>query len=341
VSADRFKPYRERDPVHWHAPSDAWLITRYDDVAELLADSRLTSQTLGDRIDKLPGLSPEERSELAAFYGGWLSLTDGPVHRGLRRLIAPILAPSNVAPWAPILNELAIEQARSAQRDQVEDTFARPYAARVVGTVLGLAPTELPEALLATGKLVRLLGVGSASAVQAREAHNALAFVSALERRLVDRAFPAGSPVPLLYGSALPDELRGTTLVQLIAGGYDPLTRCITSYAAAGAPADEGRGDPVDEVLRLYGPFELLPRVVVEPVEVGDHMLQPGSKVLLAIGSANRDERRVAPSSGGGVEQPPAHVSFGGGHHRCPAANLARAAVSAGVKVLERRRTNL
>jgi len=322
VGADRFELCRDRDPVHWHAASNAWLITRYDDVVRLLADPRLTSRTLGDRIDALPGLSPEERSQLAAFYGGWLSLTDGPVHAGLRRLIAPILAPSKVAPWASVFCEFAEGQAHEARWDRIDDTFARPYAARVVGAVLGLTPDEFPEALRATGRLLRLLGAGNPSARHAREAQEALAVVNELARRLVDRA---GTPVPLLHGCALPDEVRGATLVQLIAGGYDPVARCLTSYAVAGAPPGEGGGDPVDEVLRLHPPFELLPRIAGESVQVGDRVLPEGSRVLLAIGSANHDE-------------PSAHVSFGGGRHRCPAAGLGRAAVSAGVTVLSRLR---
>jgi cytochrome P450 len=333
VGADRFERYRDRDPVHWHAPSDAWLITRYDDVVKLLADPRLAARTLGDRIDTLPGLSPEERSELAAFYGGWLSLTDGPVHAGLRRLIAPILAPSKVAPWAPVFREFAEGQAHGARWDQIDDTFARPYAARVVGAVLGLTPGEFPEALRATGRLLRLLGVGNPSVLHAREAYEALAVVSALGRRLVDRA---GTPMPLLHGCTLPDEVRGATLVQLIGGGYDPLARCLTSYATVGAPVAEGAGDPVDEVLRLHPPFELLPRIATESVRVGDRVLPGGSRVLLAIGSANQDESQGMSSAPGLAEQPPVHVSFGGGRHRCPAASLGRSAVSAGVAVLSR-----
>jgi cytochrome P450 len=322
MGADRFKVLRDHDPVHWQAASDAWLITRYDDVVTLLADPRLVARTLGDRIDTLPGLSPQERSELAAFYGSWLSLTDGPAHSDLRRLIAPILAPSKVAPWAPVFQEFAEGQAHASRWDQIDDTFARPYAARVVGAVLGLTPTEFPEALRATGRLLRVLGADQPSVPHAREAHEALAVLSALARRLVDRA---GTPTPLLHGSALPDELRGATLVQLVGGGYDPLARCLTSYAAAGAPVGDGAGDPVDEVLRLHPPFELLPRIASESVQVGDRAIPAGSRVLLAIGSANHGE-------------PAGHVSFGGGRHRCPAASLGRAAVSAGITVLSRLR---
>lgn len=343
MTADPFRLYRERDPVHRHAPSDAWLVTRYDDVMALLVDPRLTSQTLGDRIDTLPSLATEERAELTAFYGGWLSLVDGSVHRRLRRFVAPILAPSAVMPWAPVLEAFADDQARSADRADIRDSFAGPYAARVVAGVLGLSPAEFREVLRATGQLLRPVGAGDPSPVQARQAHAALALVAAAERRLVERAVPVGTPAPLLAGRELPEELRGATLVQLVAGGYDPLARCLESYASAGrlqapdgATTVAGDGD-VDEVLRLHPPFQLLPRTAVEPVAVGEHVLPRGAKVLLAIGSANHDTTRERTSSPVAGERAPSHVSFGAGRHRCPAATLARLAVGAGVRALRRR----
>jgi cytochrome P450 len=62
-----FRRLRQADPVHWHAPLGAWMLTRYDDVDAALRDSRL-SNTLGDVI---PGRLPGERD---ASEFGWQTL---------------------------------------------------------------------------------------------------------------------------------------------------------------------------------------------------------------------------------------------------------------------------
>jgi cytochrome P450 len=318
------------------------LLTRYEDVQRLLRDPRLGSQTLEGLDERLPGLEPRQRSALSRFYGTWLSLSDGPAHEGLRRSIAPLLAPARVAPWTPALADRAAALAPAADPARIEATFARPYAAAVVGAVLGLTAPETADALLATAGLVRVLAAPRVSTEHAAAAVAALATAGDLARLAAGRA-PGPGPVPLLHGSDLPEDVLVAVFVQLLAGGYDPLARCITACAqalVADAPdrADGLRGFErarVDDLIRLHGPFELVPRIVTEPVQLGDRTLEPGQRVLLAIGSANRDESRFPDPAAVRTDRP-THLAFGSGRHRCPAAGLASAAVAAALAVLPR-----
>ena len=333
---DRLKIYREREPVHWHKPSGAWLVTRFDDVARLLADRRLTSRTLQAHVENFPGLDQRERTDLANFFGNWLSLTDGARHSDLRGFVAPILAPSRIAPWAAHFEEMANEQASRADLGRVELSFARPYAAAVIGAVLGLTADETARALTATAKLVGVLGPGDVDEHRAHAARKALDDVSELVARAIGGPARTVGPDSLLRGTDLPDELQVALFVQFVGGGYDPLARCITAYALSEQSAQQRRfsDDLVDEVIRLYGPFELLPRIALQPIEIGSHRLQEGSRVLLAIGSANRDESQFPDSSMMRPSRPVRHLAFGGGPHRCPATSLARPAVRAAVRAL-------
>jgi cytochrome P450 len=329
---DRFRAYRRHEPVHWHAPSRALLVTRYDDVGGLLLDSRLTSQTLEHRLDELAGLTREQRAELSEFFSGWLSLTDGARHRQLRSLVTPLLTPSRLMPWGAFFDDEARNWAERMDRSRGEDTFARPYAAAVVGSVLGLAPDETRPALRAVGRLMRVLDTADAGA---REATDALRTLTTLAERVRVRPPAEGQPTPLLHRSGLPAGLHAAIFVQLVAGGYDPLARCLTTCLSAADPAVAQLGDTLlDEVFRLYGPFELLPRVATESLDVGGCPVAAGTRVLLAIGSANRDEARF-PDAG---ELRPGrfarHVAFGHGRHRCPASGLARLAVGAALSAL-------
>ena len=56
--------------------------------------------------------------------------------------------------------------------------------------------------------------------------------------------------------------------------------------------ADPGRiPDAVEEILRYEGSTQLMARTLTRPVELHGERMPEGAKVLLLLGSANRDER--------------------------------------------------
>ena len=91
--------------------------------------------------------------------------------------------------------------------------------------------------------------------------------------------------------------------------------------------ADPGRiSDAVEEILRYEGSTQMMARTLTRPVELHGQRMPEGARVLLLLGSANRDERvwdrpdefdidRAASSQ---------HVGFGHGIHVCLGAALAR-----------------
>jgi cytochrome P450 len=335
VSGDPFRTYRERGPVHWHAPSRAWLVTGHAEVARLLLDPGLSSRTLGGHVGRLPGLTRADSSSLSRFFGGWLSLTDGEHHRELRRAIAPILAPGRVAPLLPHLHAAARRHADHADVDEPESTFARPYAASVTALALGLTDAETVRAIALTADLVRVLAPTGVGAREARAAASALAEVSALVAEVAARPPVRPEAPPLVTGCDLTPELRTAAFVQVIGGGYHPLARCLASVLAARAvgPDDE---DLLEEAIRLHGPFELVPRIASEDVLAGGRRLHAGSRVMLAVGSANHDATAFTDPAALVPGRSVAHLAFGGGRHRCPAAGLARAALWAGIRSFPR-----
>ena len=42
-----YRRLRETDPVHWHEPFGAWVLTRYDDVVAALHDPRFSAERTG------------------------------------------------------------------------------------------------------------------------------------------------------------------------------------------------------------------------------------------------------------------------------------------------------
>ena len=98
--------------------------------------------------------------------------------------------------------------------------------------------------------------------------------------------------------------------------------------------AAEVRDDPtvapavVEETLRFMGPLQVASgggRWPYEPVTMHDHTMQPGERVRLLLGAANRDERVFTdPDTFDLHRNNSRHVAFGKGLHFCVGAALGR-----------------
>jgi cytochrome P450 len=81
----------------------------------------------------------------------------------------------------------------------------------------------------------------------------------------------------------------------------------------------------IEEVLRWTTPSPSKRRTATTATELAGHTIEPGDKVLVWEGSANRDERVFADSMSFDVGRDPnPHVGFGHGIHFCLGANLAK-----------------
>jgi cytochrome P450 len=84
----------------------------------------------------------------------------------------------------------------------------------------------------------------------------------------------------------------------------------------------------VEETLRFDTSSQLLARYLLEDVELHGRVAPRGSKLLLCLGSANRDERVFGRPDRYDILRDPDELarilSFGGGRHFCLGANLAR-----------------
>ncbi len=96
----------------------------------------------------------------------------------------------------------------------------------------------------------------------------------------------------------------------------------------------------VEELLRYDSPVQMSRRITLTEVEVGGKTIEPGAFVVVGLASANRDPDRWGPTADNiDLRRPDAadHVSFGGGHHYCLGAALARLEGQIAISTLVRR----
>ena len=128
-------------------------------------------------------------------------------------------------------------------------------------------------------------------------------------------------------------ELLGMSHLLLI-GGLDTVTATLDCMIAFLATHPDHRREIVDhpdripaaveEMLRWLTPVMVVPRSIAQDVELRGVQLKAGDSVQLVLGSANDDEDEFGPSEVDFSRDPNRHLAFGGSHHLCLGAHLAR-----------------
>jgi cytochrome P450 len=119
------------------------------------------------------------------------------------------------------------------------------------------------------------------------------------------------------------------TTTKLLGHAMFHLTRHPDQLEKVFARPDEGLVVPwVEETLRFDTSSQLLARYLLRDVELHGQVAPQGSKLLLCLGSANRDERVFSRPDEYDIlrdaDELAKILSFGGGRHFCLGANLAR-----------------
>jgi cytochrome P450 len=130
---------REHDPVHWCAPTQSWVLTRYRDVTACLQTTEVTAARLGPLFAAIP---PEVRARLdalSAHLATWVQHHDGPEHSRLRAAARSHFVPRTIESWRDRIEMItdALLDGLPPSRD-IAESFAHPLPAIVLAELLGL-----------------------------------------------------------------------------------------------------------------------------------------------------------------------------------------------------------
>jgi cytochrome P450 len=338
-----YRRYRELDPVHQAAP-DTWYVFGYDDIATVLSSKHFGRNG--------PTHLPRRHDALRGIVENWLVFMDPPRHTRLRRLLSTEFSPRVVTNLRPriagIARELVTALTDRTSIDLVED-FAAPYPVLVISELLGV-PKSLRDWF--RERAVWLQEASSARAgrradrySRADHAARELADYFGQQVRLRRRESRDDLVSLLAHAEGLSDDEIVGTCVHLLTAGHETTTnllgKSVLALLATPDVLERLRADPelmpaaVDELIRYDSPVQMVTRWAYQEQVLGGREIHRGHKVVLVLGSANRDPHRFPVPDELRLDRDASrHCGFGIGIHYCLGAALARAEAEIGLTVL-------
>jgi cytochrome P450 len=332
-----YRALRAADPVHRSPLMGMWVLTRYDDIANVLRAPELSV----DR-SRWDGLVLPEGIEIQRS----MLVVDPPDHTRLRTLVSKAFTPRTVerlrSRVEAIVSEILDRAQRAGGMEAVED-LAYQLPVTVIAEMLGVPPDDWPrfrewsrELVVSLDPMLAADPERLAGFIAARESLSAYLDGIVRLRRLDPRDDLISALIRVEEGgSGLTQRELIAMLVLLLVAGHETTVNLIGNGLLALLLHPEQlnhlRAEPelietaVEELLRWDSPVKLSARVVLRDGEIGDKEVRKGELLLGMLGAANRDpEQFPDPDRLDLGRRPNQHLAFGRGIHFCLGAPLAR-----------------
>lgn len=326
---------RAEAPVYRSDEFDFWAYSRHEDVLAAFRNVDAYSNAFGVSLD--PAAFSADAHKTMSFLA-----LDPPSHTRMRSLVGKGFTPTKVAAMEERIREITLQHLLPALElgtfDFVEE-FAGKVPMDVISELMGVPVADRAELRrLADLVLHRQDGVYDVPPEGMEAALNLVVYYQEMvDERRRSRTDDLTSDLidAEIDGDRLTDEEIVAFLFLMVVAGNETTTKLLANawYWAWRTPdqraipfADPTRvTDWVEETLRFDTSSQMLLRVTRHDVELHDTVIAAGERVLLLIGSANRDERVFSEPDRYLLDRDTSKlVSFGSGRHFCMGAPLAR-----------------
>jgi cytochrome P450 len=330
-----YKRLRAEQPVFYNDELDFFAFSRHADVMAAFRDVDHYSSSYGVSLD--PAAYGPDAHKAMSFLA-----MDPPRHTRMRSSVGKSFTPRRVAEMEERIRAVAIQYIEPAVEAGTFD-FVADFAGRlpmdVISELVGVPPSDRAELRRLADLVVhREEGIDD---VPPEGVEAALALAGYYADMVADRRRHERDD---LTWSVLQQEIDGVGLTDdevigflflLVVAGNETTTKLLSNawLWGARAPAERAKvfADPervpdwVEETLRFDTSTQMILRVTREPVTVQGVDIGAGRRVLLLIGSANRDEAVFEDPERYDLDRNTQNlISFGGGRHFCMGAALAR-----------------
>ena len=352
-----WKQLRREAPVTWFEPEGwmpFWAITKHADVIEVSKQP--------DIFLNGPGMTAIREEQFRRQQeGGFMQMRtiinmDQPDHRKFRKIASPWFTPRGLRRLDEIVDvsarELVDGLGSEGECDFIQQ-IATLHPLRVLAHILGVPREDEPFILRLTNELFGAedpeFQRGPMKTLAEREASmRALGmdffnyFNKVMESR---RAKPADDLASVIANARVDGqpmgviETMGYCLIIFTAGhettrggiGGGMLALLENPGELARWTRSPGLADTaIDEIIRYVTPVNHMQRTAAQEYTLRGQRIQPGERLVLFYGSANRDEEVFAAPDELQLDRDPnPHLAFGIGEHFCIGSHLARKTTSA------------
>lgn len=338
---DSYKELRDNHPCYWSDEAQKWVLTRYDDVFNALNDWQTYSSAKGNLVDEFPGRA-----------GNTLGSMDPPRHDQLRSVVQAVFAKRNLNHLVEPIQQIARDAIAKNIGDRKAFDFAEDFAAEVTFNVL-VALLGLPNLDPEEARRNALLMVQTDPKTRQKGAEHLAAFEWMKDYASEVIEMRAANPGDDLISQLITAEVDGVkldliqvqmTVTTLIMAGIESLSGFLKMFAKNMAEFPEQRKkvqmdmsllpDAIEESMRYNSSAQRFRRCLTRDVSLHGQTMKAGDFVILAYGSANRDERKYPnPDEYDVTRKPKGHVGMGGGVHLCLGNSIARLAIKTSMEV--------
>ena len=326
---------RAEAPVYRSDEFDFWALSRHEDVLAAFRNVDSFSNAFGVSLD--PSAFSADAHKVMSFLA-----LDPPDHTRMRSLVGKGFTPSKVNAMEDRIREITLEHMLPALESDSFDfiaDFAGKVPMDVISELVGVPRADRAELRrLADLVLHRADGVYDVPPEGMAAALDLVVYYQAMvDERRKSRTDDLTSALldAEIDGDKLTDEEIVAFLFLMVVAGNETTTKLLGNawYWGWRNPdelakpfADASRGPAwAEETLRYDTSSQMLLRVLRAPIELHGTTLTEGERVLLLVGSANRDERIFPEADRYDLDRDTkALVSFGSGRHFCMGAPLAR-----------------
>ena len=326
---------REEAPLYRNEALGFWALSRHADVLEGFRDAERFSSAEGVSLD--PAATGPHASKVMSFLA-----MDDPRHFRMRQLVSKGFTPRRVRELEVRVREIThehLDAALASDSFDFIDDLAGKVPMDVVSELLGVPPEDRAELRRLADLVVHredgVLDVPPAAAdASLKLIVYYLELIADRRRHRQDDLTSALIDVEL-DGEHLSAEELCAFLFLMVVAGNETTTKLLGNawFWAHQNPVAQQRvlTDPhavplwVDETLRYDASSQVLARTASTDVALHGAVIPKGGRVLLLVGSANRDPRVFTDPDRYDLDRDTsALLSFGNGGHFCLGASLAR-----------------
>jgi cytochrome P450 len=342
---------REQDPVH--LTRQGWVLTRYDDCAQVLASRQFGMRGIENMLCRQMGPGPALEFIAKRFHS-----YDPPEHTRLRRLVAKAFSARRVEGMRGHIEGLAerfLDQVGTDTSFDLVEKFAYPLPSWVITEVLGTPMNERTQMNVWTERILKLQGMARPDKATLEEGNASARQFMAYMRGFIEarRREPGNDLVSALIAAEeqrdlLTAEEIAECVVFLSNAGFST-TRNLIANAVVALLRNRKQwellvddpsliGEAGAEALRYDCSLTSTPRFARQETIVGNRKVAAGATVFCLLNAANRDpERFPDPDRFDITRTDKKHLAFGGGIHFCLGARLARLQIEVALSALLRR----